>query len=125
MPDNWIWIVVVGVSGFAASRFWPFLETIWSADAKARRERGAKDARDEQTRYLTAIEEAAHAQTVTAAALDKIAVALDMFGRDAVARTFEISELRREMRDQFSAIANRIGGSPRRRAGDRVVGARS
>lgn len=119
LPDNWWWIILTAFGVWLSTKFWPFFETLWSADAKARRDRILNAEKDDEQRYLRAIESAAQAALQTAAALDKIGTALDMFGRDTIARTMELSEMRREMRDANNAVMLALG-APRRRSSDRV-----
>lgn len=106
-PPDWIWLVLVSVGTFGATRVWPFVTQHWSAESAARRKIAAAETEDERQRYLKAFETTTAAAQTTAAALDKIAISLDMFGRDTVARTMEIAEVRREIRELRTDLGDR------------------
>ena len=85
---QWLWILVAAAAGFFANKVWPTLER--------RLESAEKNETSQDERFLKAYEQAAEA-------LQKISTSLDLFSRNTVALTFEIAELRREVRQQQRA----------------------
>lgn len=104
---EWVWFALVAVAAWFARDVWPWLRDLRSADAKARREREARGESDQEDRFLQAFETSSAAQAQTASALEKVAASLDLFARNSVAVTFELSELRREVRGRSTPDADR------------------
>ena len=103
---EWLWIVLAGVAGFFVSQVWPTLRK----GLEARAERETAEAKADLEHLIAA-------QTTTANALEKMSTALDMMARDQVAKTFELQELRRDVRALLSALYS-AGIVPQRRSDD-------
>jgi hypothetical protein len=100
-PDGvptWAWVILVAFATWFARDLWPWLKL--RAETAEKHALSSDLSQDE--RYLRAFEQASAAQASTASALDKVAQSLDLFARNSVAMTFELAELRREVRGRRS-----------------------
>jgi len=99
-PDipTWLWLIVAALGGWLASEAWPFLRSEWSANAKLRREQEIRRIRENEDRFVTALERIAETQSRMERVLERIDQTNDYYLRAAVTTSMHIDEIRRMLR---------------------------
>lgn len=108
-PENWVWLVLVAVGGWAASQFWPWLRGVFDVEFKARRQREQEDVKEQRERNRKVLEDrtAAEAQRETrfVAAFESLAISNRQIADTLIAMQFETAATSREVRELRADLA--------------------
>jgi len=112
-PDipAWLWLIVAALGGWLASEAWPFLRAEWSANARLRREQELRRIRENEERFVSALERIAETQSRMEHILERMEQMSDSYLRAMVTTSMQIDEMRRILRSLETTMLLRDRGA--------------